>query len=362
LPLTPSPAVGGPREENGGQSSPSLSLSGDEPTLEVSIIIPCRDEASTIGQCVQDAWAALDQWGYSGEVIVCDNASTDGSAAEAITAGARVVHQRIRGYGAACLRGMEVARGRHFVIADGDGTYDMSCLHRFIEPLRAGHELVLGTRRNGRIHKGAMQVGHLHVMEPAVTRLSRRFFNFNVSDVRCGLRSVTREAASRLRLEATGMDFASEMLVEAARAGLKAVEVPVEFRPRPNGAPRRSAADGWRVARALLLLSPTRLFTRPGLVLLSLGLIMQFLLVRGPIRLGSVTMDVAFVFAGGALALLGFQVLLLGVYAKTYALLNRVGPDDAGTPLRHWPWPQPLAANIFSISPSGSLLRSSAFL
>ena len=295
----------------------------------VSVIIPCRDEATTIGQCVHDAWTALDRCGYSGEVIVCDNASTDGSAAEAIRAGATIVQQPIRGYGAACLRGIEAAQGDYLVIADGDGTYDLSCLHRFVEPLRAGHEMVLGTRRNGRIHPGAMRPGHLHVLEPALTHLSRRFFDFHVSDVRCGLRSFTREALPRLRLGATGMEFASEMLVAAARAGLRAVEVPVEFRPRPNGEPRRKAGDSWRVARALLLLSQTRLFTRPGLLLVSVGLLLQLALLRGPIRFGVVTLDYHFLFVGGALALLGFQVLLLGVYAKTFALVNHEGPDDA---------------------------------
>src|SRR5690606_13883785 len=221
--------------------------------------------------------------GYAGEVVVCDNGSTDGSAEEAARAGARVVTQSIRGYGAACLRGLEEARGSILVIADGDGTYDLSVLHRFVEPLRAGYDIVLGTRRNGEIERGAMKRVHRHMLEPVQTWLSRRFLHFHVSDVRCGLRSITREARGRLDLGATGMEFASEMLLESARAELKAVEVPVRFQPRPEGVQRRSVGDGWRVARQLLLLSPTRLFLLPGILLLVGGLALEIALLPGPI-------------------------------------------------------------------------------
>lgn len=290
--------------------------------VEVSVVIPCRNEAEAIGACVREASAALERYGYRGEVVVCDNGSTDGSADEARRAGARVVHQPIRGYGAACLGGLEAARGRYVVLADGDGTYDLSVLNRFVEPLRAGYELVLGTRRNGRILAGAMGAAHRHLLEPIQTWLSRRFFRFRVSDVRCGVRAVHRDALARLRLGATGMEFASEFLVEAARAQLRSVEVPVSFRPRSSGERRRSVGDGWRVARHLLLLSPTRLFLVPGLVFLAAGLALEFALLPGPIRLGTVNLDFHFMFVGGAVAILGLQLVLLGIYAKTYALVH----------------------------------------
>jgi glycosyltransferase involved in cell wall biosynthesis len=295
---------------------------------DVSIIVPCRNEAATIGAVVSGALSALERCGYAGEVVVCDNASTDGSAEAASRAGARVVHQSIRGYGAACLRGMEEARGDLLVIADGDGTYDLAVLHRFVEPLRAGYEIVLGTRRNGEIERGAMQRVHRHVLEPVQTYLSRRFLHFHVSDVRCGIRSLTRDARARLALGATGMEFASEMLIEAARAGLRAVEVPVRFQPRLEGGPRRSVGDGWRVARQLLLLSPTRLFLVPGLLLLIAGLALELVLLPGPIRIGGQNIDFHFMFVGGALVLLGLQLVLLGVYSKTYALVHEAGPVD----------------------------------
>lgn len=297
-------------------------------TPVVSIIVPCRNEAATIGAMVRAAQRSLERCGYAGEVIVCDNASTDGSAAEALSAGARVVHQSIRGYGAACLRGMEVSTGEFIVIADGDGTYDLDVLHRFIEPLRAGYDMVLGTRRNGEIEPGAMRRVHRHFLEPVQTYLSRRFLHFYVSDIRCGLRSITRAARARLDLGATGMEFASEMVVDAARAGLRAVEVPVRFQPRPDGDPRRSVGDGWRVARQLLLLSPTLLFLIPGLVLLFAGLALELVLLPGPIRVAGQNIDFHFMFVGGAFVLLGLQLVLLGIYSKTYALVHDAGPVD----------------------------------
>jgi glycosyltransferase involved in cell wall biosynthesis len=295
---------------------------------EVSVVVPCLNEAGTIAACVRSAVDALERNGYTGEVIVVDNGSTDGTVEEAERAGAIVVRQPIRGYGAACLRGFESARGRYLVLVDGDGTYDISTLHRFVEPLRAGYDLVLGTRRNGEMQPGSMRRRHLHLLEPIQTYLSRRFFAFTVSDVRCGMRGIRREALDRLRLGATGMEFASEMLLEAARVGLDTVEVPVNFRPRRAGPPRRSVEDGWRVARQLLLLSPTRLFLLPGLIFTILGLGLEAALLPGPIRWGAITLDYHFMFVGGALAILGFQLILLGIYAKTYALVHEVGRAD----------------------------------
>jgi len=297
--------------------------------IEVSIVIPCRDEAGIIGACVRDALAALARCGYAGEVIVSDNGSSDGSTAEAAEAGATVVRQPIRGYGAACLRGFEAARGEQIVIVDGDGTYDLSVLHRFVEPLRAGYDVVLGTRRNGEIEPGAMRGRHRHILEPLLTHLLRRHAHLPVSDVRCGIRALSRGALEELRLGATGMEFASEMLVECARAGLATVEVPVSFRPRADRLPRRSIGDSWRVARYLLLLSPMRLFVIPGLALLLSGLGLELLLLPGPVRLWGFNMDYHFMFVGSATALLGLQVVLLGVYANTYALVQNAGPYDS---------------------------------
>jgi glycosyltransferase involved in cell wall biosynthesis len=302
----------------------------DAPTAApaVSIILPCRNEGETVAACVHAARAALERWGYDGEVVVCDNASTDGSVAAAQAAGARVVRQPIRGYGAACLRGIEEARGELLVLVDADGTYDFAELPRFIEPLRAGYDVVLGTRRNGEMRRGSMSAAHGHLLEPVQTQLLRRFFRFRVSDVRCGMRSVRRAAYEQLRLGSTGMEFASEFVIEAARARLRAVEVPVTFHPRETGSHRRSVGDGWRVVRQLLLLSPTQLFILPGLFLLLAGLALELALLPGPFAIGPLQLDYHFMFVGGAVAILGLQVVLLGIYAKTYALVHDPGYAD----------------------------------
>jgi glycosyltransferase involved in cell wall biosynthesis len=297
--------------------------------IDVSIVMPCRNEAGTIADCVRAAHAALATCGYAGEVVVCDNGSTDGSAQLAADAGARVVSQPVRGYGAACIAGLSAAQGQQLVLVDADGTYDLSVLHRFVEPLRAGYDLILGTRRNGEITTGAMQRQHRHVLEPLQTALSRRFLPFHVSDVRCGFRSMTREAFTRLNVQATGMDFAAEMLLAAAKAKLDVMEIPVQFRPRPGLAARRNLPDGWRVIRHLLLLSPTRLFMVPGALLTVLGIALELVLLPGPLRVAGFTFDYHFMFVGGALTLLGIQVLLLGVYAKTWVLVHEPELADA---------------------------------
>ena len=300
-----------------------------EAAPEVTILLPCRNEAQTIGGCVRDAAAAARQYGYDAEVLVVDNDSDDYSAEEAERAGARVVRQPIRGYGAAVLRGFEEARGEIVLVVDADGTYDMSVLNRFVEPIRSGYDMVLGTRRNGQLMPRSMGAAHRHFLEPVQTYLSRRFLHFTVSDLRCGMRAVRRTVLPRLRLGATGMELASEMLIAAARNELRVMEVPVQFQPRAAGRQRRSVGDGWRVMRQLLLLSPSRLFIVPGVLLLLLGLGLEIALLPGPIRLtDTVNLDFHFLFVGGALAILGLQLLLLGLYAKTYALVHDAGPAD----------------------------------
>lgn len=278
---------------------------------------------------MRDARTALRTAGYEGEVVVVDNGSADDSAEIAAASGARVVRQPIRGYGAAVLRGFEEADGDLIVILDGDGTYDPSVLPRFVEPLRAGYDLVLGTRRNGEILPDAMGRGHRHLLEPIQTHLSRYFFRFHVSDVRCGMRGIRADAVRRLRLGAVGMELASEMLLEAARVGLDVVEVPVRFQPRADGPQRRSWRAGWRVVRQLLLLSSTRLFLLPGLLMLTVGMAVELVLLPGPLRVGGMVFDFHFMFVGSALAILGLQLVLLGVYAKTYALVHDTGVADA---------------------------------
>jgi glycosyltransferase involved in cell wall biosynthesis len=223
--------------------------------VEVSIIIPCLNEAQTIGDVIADAAAAMTNAGYSGEVLVVDSGSIDGSLQLAQAAGARVIATSITGYGAACLRGFDEARGEYLVILDADRTYTCDTLHRFVEPLRAGLDIVVGTRRNGEMRPGAMSGWHRHFWEPLQTFLLRWRFGVQASDVRCGMRSITRAAARSLAIQAKGMEFSSEMLVRATQAGMQLIDVPVTFHPRKGGRPRRRVRDSWRVILSLLRLS-----------------------------------------------------------------------------------------------------------
>jgi glycosyltransferase involved in cell wall biosynthesis len=221
--------------------------------VEISVIIPCLDEAATIGEVIADAAAAMTRLGYAGEIVVIDSGSTDGSAQLARAAGARVIETGDQGYGVACLRGLEAAQGEFLILLDADRTYSCDTLHRFVEPLRAGLDIVVGTRRNGEIRPGAMSWGHRLFWEPIQTFLVRRRFGVAASDVRCGMRSITRAAARSLGIHAKGKEFSTEMLVRAARAGMQVIDVPVTFHPRRDGTSRRRVRDSWRVIGNVLL-------------------------------------------------------------------------------------------------------------
>lgn len=227
-------------------------------TVELSIVIPCLNEAATIRHVIADAAAAMNSAGYGGEILVVDGGSVDGSVQLARVAGARVIEAGAQGYGTACLRGFDEARGEFLLILDGDGTYGCDTLHRFVEPLRAGVDVVVGTRRNGEIRPGAMSAWHRHLWEPLQTYVLRRRFGVQASDVRCGMRSITRAAARSLGLQATGMELSTEMLIRAAQAGMRVIDVPVTFGPRKQGVPRRRVRDSWRVLGKSLLMPPHR--------------------------------------------------------------------------------------------------------
>jgi glycosyltransferase involved in cell wall biosynthesis len=229
----------------------------DEPytpgRIEVSVIVPCLNEAPTIRAVIADAASAMTRLGYSGEILVIDAGSADGSPQLAREEGARVIAASVPGYGAACRRGFDEARGEFLVILDADRTYTCDTLHRFVEPLRAGLDIVVGTRRNGEIRPGAMSSWHRHVWEPLQTFLVCSWFGVEVSDVRCGMRSITRVAARSLALQANGMELSSEMLIRATQAGMQLIDVPVTFYPRKDGTPRRRVLDSWRVISKVLM-------------------------------------------------------------------------------------------------------------
>ncbi len=292
-------------------------MSDDAP--DVSVIMPCLNEAATVGTCVRKAVAALAAAGLKGEVVVADNGSDDGSPRLAAEAGARVVPAAVRGYGAAYLAGLEAARGRYLVLGDADDTYDFGAVPEFVASLAGGADVVLGSRFRGRILPGAMPWLHRYVGNPVLSGILSLFFGTRVSDAHCGLRAMTREASERMRLRSSGMEFASEMVAVALRHGLKVAEIPITYYPRGGHSKLRSFRDGWRHLRFMLLLSPTPLFLVPGLLAVALGLAGLFVLLPGPIHAGTFTFDFHFMFVASALAVLGVQLVFLGLAAKTYA-------------------------------------------
>ena len=286
---------------------------------EVSVIMPCLNEAATVGTCVAKARAALARAGLDGEVVVADNGSDDGSPALAAAAGARVVPAAKRGYGAAYLAGLEAARGTYLVLGDADDTYDFGAVPEFVAALKDGNDVVLGSRFRGRILPGAMPWLHRYVGNPILSGILSVFFGRRISDAHCGLRAMTREAGDRMRLRSSGMEFASEMVALALRHGLKVAEIPITYYPRGGESKLRSFRDGWRHLRFMLLLSPTPLFLVPGLAALLVGLGALFALLPGPLEVGGLVFDYHFMFVASALAVLGVQLVVLGLAAKTYA-------------------------------------------
>ena len=286
---------------------------------DVSVIMPCLNEAATVGQCVAKARAAMEAAGLSGEIVVADNGSDDGSPALAEAAGARVVTATRRGYGAAYLAGLEAARGRYLVLGDADDTYDFGTVPAFVAALAAGSDVVLGSRFRGRILPGAMPWLHRYVGNPILSGILSLFFGRRVSDAHCGLRAMTREAGDRMRLRSSGMEFASEMVALALRHGLAVSEIPITYYPRHGESKLRSFRDGWRHLRFMLLLSPTPLYLVPGVAAALVGLVGLVALLPGPLRVGALRLDYHFMFVASALAILGVQLVVLGLAAKSYA-------------------------------------------
>ena len=304
--------------------------SGPAPELDVSVVIPCLDEEATVGSCVAKARSGLDRLGVRGEVIVVDNGSTDRSASVAAAAGARVVTEPRRGYGQAYLAGFEQARGRYLIIGDADDTYDFSDLSGFIEPLRAGCDMVMGTRLRGRIEPGAMPWHHRYVGVPILSAILNFLFKAKVSDAHCGMRSLTMEAARALGLRSTGMEFASEMIIKAARGRMRIAEIPITLHKGGRiGRPHlRSFRDGWRHLKMMFMLSPTHLFVIPGAGLFLMGVILIAAVAPGPLTIGGLLIDYHWMILGSLLAVLGFNILNIGFFARIFALTEGFEPED----------------------------------
>jgi glycosyltransferase involved in cell wall biosynthesis len=296
----------------------------DEP--RVSVVIPCLNEAGTIAECVTRARTALESAGLSGEVIVADNGSDDGSDALASEAGALVVHERRRGYGSAYLAGFAAARGEYIVMADADLTYDFSEIPRFVGELDEGAELVMGDRMDN-IHPGAMPWLHRYVGNPVLTGVLNLFFRTGVKDAHCGMRALRRDVLDRLDLRTTGMEFASEMVIRAAKENLRIAQFPIEYHPREGESKLSSFRDGWRHLRFLMVHSPTHLFIVPGLVMAIAGLLAMLTVVTQLDLLGR-TWDLHAMIAGALLTIIGTQVLGLGLCAHAYGTYFMAERDE----------------------------------
>jgi glycosyltransferase involved in cell wall biosynthesis len=279
-------------------------------------VIPCLNEAENIERCVQLAREVMDEHGIRGEVVVADNGSTDGSGELAAAAGARVVLERRRGYGSAYLAGFAAARGDYIVMADADLTYDFREIPHFVSELKAGGELVMGDRMDN-IQPGAMPWLHRYVGNPILTGILNLFFRTGVKDAHCGMRAVRREVLPRLDLRTTGMEFASEMVIRAAKEKLDIREFPIEYHPRGGQSKLSSFRDGWRHLRFLLVHSPTHLFVIPGAALAILGALMAAT-VLAQIDIFGRSWDIHAMIAGALLMIIGTQILALGLCAHAY--------------------------------------------
>lgn len=290
-------------------------------SIEVSVVMPCLNEEETLGTCIKKALRTFRKYRINGEIIVADNGSSDNSIKIAKTLGARVVHQPEKGYGSALMKGFEEAKGEFLLMGDADDSYNFLDIKKFLEPLKNGADMVMGTRLRGKIIPGAMPWHHRYFGVPLLTRILNLFFRCGISDAHCGMRSITKKAFKKLRLQTTGMEFASEMIIEASKKGLKIEEIPITLYPDGrSGKPHmRSFHDGWRHLRFMLLHSPTYLFLLPGLAFFSVGMIALIWLLFGPINVGSTSLNVHTMFFASLMALVGFQIINLGFYAKIYS-------------------------------------------
>ncbi len=324
----PRPSLSGHVQETEPAGSRFSSPPLEAGELELSIVMPCLNEALTLGTCVRKAQGFLHDYGIRGEVIVADNGSTDGSQQLAARLGARVVPVAEKGYGAALAGGIAAARGQYVIMGDSDDSYDFSDMMPIVEKLRDGFDLVMGNRFRGGIDPGAMPPLHKYFGNPGLTAIGRMFFRSRLGDFYCGQRGFSRAAVKAMDLRATGMEFALEMIVKATMMGLRVTEVPVRLakdgRDRPPHL--RSWRDGWRSLRFFLLYSPRWLFLYPGMCLMLLGALAGAWLVPGPRHIGGVTFDVhTLLYCAGAI-IVGFQLVVFSVFAKAIAVATGLHP------------------------------------
>lgn len=300
------------------------------PNPELSIVMPCLNEAATLANCIRKALAFLEKEKIEGEVVVSDNGSTDGSQEIAVLNGARLVLAETRGYGAALQEGINNSKGLFVIIGDADESYDFSELMPFVNELRKGCDLVIGNRYKGGIKKGAMPFLHKYLGNPVLSFIGRLFFRIKIKDFHCGLRGVSKSAYEKMNLHTTGMEFASEMVVQAALHKMRIAEVPVRLSPDGRGRPPhlRTWHDGWRHLRFLLMFSPRWLFLYPGLVIIIISLFFGTLLFIRPIEVKGIVLDLNTLIIVSFTLLVGVQLVFFHLFARSYSITSGLIPSD----------------------------------
>ena len=298
--------------------------------IELSVVMPCLNEAETLAICIKKAQDFFEREKISGEVIIADNGSTDGSQQIAKSLNATVVNVPQKGYGSALRGGIEAANGKYVIMGDADDSYDFSNLMPYLLKLREGYDLVMGNRFKGGIKPGAMPFLHKYLGNPVLSFIGRLFYKSNIGDFHCGLRGFSKKAYYTMILKTTGMEFASEMIVKASLKNLQITEVPTILSPDGRTRPPHlnTWRDGWRHLRFLVLYSPNWLFLIPGLILMVFGLITSAVLISGPISIGSVNFDVHTLLFTSVLALIGFQFILFYGLTKVYTVENDLLPKS----------------------------------
>jgi glycosyltransferase involved in cell wall biosynthesis len=302
----------------------------DTSDIELSLVMPCLNEAETLATCIRKARQALDQLGIRGEIVIGDNGSTDGSQEIARGLGARVIDIPVRGYGAALMGAIAAARGRYIIMGDSDDSYDWTDLQPFVTRLREGYDLVMGNRFKGGIKPGAMHWLNRYIGNPILSALGRLFFRTPAADFHCGMRGFSKAAAEKMDLHTTGMEFASEMVVVASLLDLKTCEVPITLSPDGRNRPPhlRRWRDGWRHLRFMLIYSPRWLFLIPGLTLMLIGFAICGWLFEGPRKVREITFDVHTMLYAAMMVLMGFQTALFAVFTKIFSISAGLLPKD----------------------------------
>lgn len=297
-------------------------------SLEVSFVMPCLNEAETIERCVQAAQRCIREHNLAGEVVVGDNGSTDGSQELARKAGARVIPIPVRGYGAALDGAIHAARGRYIIMGDSDLQHDFAECFPFVAKLREGYDLVMGSRRLGKVMPGAMKWKNRYIGAPALSFIGRLLFRAPISDFHCGLRAFTKAAYESLQIRTTGMEFASEHIIKATLARHRMTDIPITVHPEGRSRPPhlRPWRDGWRHLRFMLLLSPRWTFAVPGIFLMVMGLTMSAMVATGPMKFLGLAMDIHTLVLGCLFVLIGFTALSVGAAARIFAIEQEIGP------------------------------------